>query len=149
MESRTQASRQGQGRKKNPKPRTRTALPRTDPLEPKNRNARGQSQGHRRKCFQKKKNMFKKYFRRSPKEKFQAFSKKRSSKNFSGDLQNLNNSKSSAVLEPRTGQYSRTGGFEGMAKDFKMCPRGIHLWQAVHSPLNKKMKKMIAIYRKK
>ena len=30
--------------------------------------------------------------------------------------------KNSAVLEPRTGQFSRTWGFE--AEDFKMCPRG-------------------------
>ena len=32
--------------------------------------------------------------------------------------------KNSALLEPRTGQFSRTWGFE--AKDFKMCPRGRH-----------------------
>ena len=53
--------------------------------------------------------------------------------------------KDSAVLEPRTGQFSRTWGFEAKAKakdltfeakakDFKMCPRGqgrprgLHLW---------------------
>ena len=42
---------QGQG---HPGPRPRTALPRTDPLEAKHRNARGQSQGHGRKCSQKK-----------------------------------------------------------------------------------------------
>ena len=42
--------------------------------------------------------------------------------------------KNSAVLEPRTGQFSRTCGFETKAKDFKMCPRGQerlrgpHLW---------------------
>ena len=44
--------------------------------------------------------------------------------------------KNSAVLEPRTGQFSRTWGFEAKAKDltfeakakdFKMCPRGLHL----------------------
>ena len=35
----------GQGHKKNPKPRT--AFPRTDPLEAKDRNARGQGQGSR------------------------------------------------------------------------------------------------------
>ena len=40
--------------KKNPRPRTRTALPRTDPFEAKDRNARGQDQGHRRKCSKKK-----------------------------------------------------------------------------------------------
>ena len=40
---------------------------------------------------------------------FHAFSgKKRLLKFFSGDLQNFNNSKNSAVLEPRTGQFSRT-----------------------------------------
>ena len=48
--------------------------------------------------------------------------KKRSSQNFSSAPQNFNNSKNSAVLEPRTGQFSRTWGLE--AKDFKMCPRG-------------------------
>ena len=47
---------------------------------------------------------------------------------------NFNCSKTSAVLEPRTGQFSRTWGFEAKAKDFKMCPRGqgrprgLHLW---------------------
>ena len=50
-----------------------------------------------------------------------------------GDLQNFNNSKNSAVLEPRTGLFSRTCGFEAKAKDltfeakakaFKMCTRG-------------------------
>ena len=52
---------------------------------------------------------------------FQAISKKKSSKNFVkrfpkkglqknflGDLQNLNNSKNNAVLEPRTEQFLRT-----------------------------------------
>ena len=61
---------------------------------------------------------------------------------------NFNCSKNTAVLEPRTGQFSRTWGFEAKAKDltfeakakdFKMCPcgrsrgqgrpRGLHLWQ--------------------
>ena len=39
---------------------------------------------------------------------------------------NFTCSKNSAVLEPRTGQFSRprTWGFETKAKDFKMCPRG-------------------------
>ena len=55
---------------------------------------------------------------------------------------NFNCLKNSAVLEPRTGQFSRTWGFEAKAKDltfeakakdFKMClrgqgrPRGLHL----------------------
>ena len=65
---------------------------------------------------------------------FQAISKKkRFPKNFSSAPQNFNNSKNSAVLEPRTGQFSRTWGleakakdltFEAEAKDFKMCPEG-------------------------
>ena len=52
--------------------------------------------------------------------------------------------KNSTVLEPRTGQFLRTKGFEAKAKDltfeakdFKMCPRGqgrprgLHLWTAL------------------
>ena len=67
--------------------------------------------------------------------------KKRFPKNFSTAPQNFNNSKNIAVLEPRTGQFSRTWGLEAKAKDltfeakdFKMClrgqgrPRGLHLW---------------------
>ena len=48
--------------------------------------------------------------------------KKRFSKNFSSAPQNFNNSKNSAVLEPRTDQFSRTRGFEAKPKNFKMCP---------------------------
>ena len=65
---------------------------------------------------------------------FQAIStKKRFLKNFSTAPQKFNNSKNTAVLEPRTGQFSRTRGleakakdltFEAKAKDFKICPRG-------------------------
>ena len=43
--------------KKNPRPRPRTAFPRTNPLEAKDRNARGQGRGHRRKCSPKKKGL--------------------------------------------------------------------------------------------
>ena len=62
---------QGQGHKKNPRPRPRTAFPRTDTLEAKDRNARGRGQGHKRKCSpkEKKKKVFTKIFRRSPKKK--------------------------------------------------------------------------------
>ena len=35
----------GPGHKKNPRPKPRTALPRKDPLEAKDRNARGQGHG--------------------------------------------------------------------------------------------------------
>ena len=77
-----------------------------------------------------KKRSSQKFFYRSPLENvFQ--------KDFSSAPQNFNNSKNSAVLEPRTGQFLRTWGleakakdltFEAKAKDFKMCPRGLHLW---------------------
>ena len=75
-------------------------------------------QGHKRKCsskksLQKKKKMFqaiskvKKFFKKF----FQAISKHKGLQiNFTGDLQNFNNSKNSAVLEPRTEQFSRTWG---------------------------------------
>ena len=53
--------------------------------------------------------VLKKKKKRSSKKIFQAISrKKRLPKIFSGNLQNLNNSKNSAVLEPRTGQFSKT-----------------------------------------
>ena len=64
VESRTQDSRPRT--QKNPRPRPRTALPRTDPLEAKDRNARGQ--GHKRKCFPKKK-VFQKFFQAISKKK--------------------------------------------------------------------------------
>ena len=111
-----------------PRPRPRTAFPRTEPLEAKGRNARGQGQGPRTQAqvLSKKKKVFTKIF--------QAIStKKRFPKNFSSAPQNFNNSKNTAVLEARTGQFSRTWGleakakdltFEAKAKDFKMCPRG-------------------------
>ena len=85
---------------KNPRPRT--AFPRTDTLEAKDRNARGQGQGHKRKCSPPpKKKVFTKIF--------QVIStKKRFPKNFSSAPQSFNNSKNTAVLEPRTGQFSRT-----------------------------------------
>ena len=50
--------------------------------------------------------------------------------------QDFNGTKNNAVLEPRAGQFSRFWGFEtkvkdltfgAKAKDFKMCPRGLHL----------------------
>ena len=74
--------------------------PRTGMLEAK---AKAKDQGHKRKCSPKKKK--KKVFTKI----FQAISKKkRFLKNFSTAPQNFNNSKNSAVLEPRTGQFSRT-----------------------------------------
>ena len=114
---------QGQGHKKNPRPRPRTAFPRTDALEAKDRNARGQGQGPRTQSAsalqkKKKKKVFTKIFQAISKIKkkkkvftkiFQAIStKKRFPDNFSSPPQNFNIPKNSAVLEPRTGQFSRT-----------------------------------------
>ena len=72
VESRTQGSRPRPGTQKNPRPRTH--LPRTDPLEAKDRIVRGQSQGHSAEVFSKKKSLrskFSQVFR-----KLQAISKK-------------------------------------------------------------------------
>ena len=128
VESRTQGSRPRPRHKKNPRPRPRTAFPRTDTLEAKDRNARGQGQGPRTQAqvLSKKKKVFTKIF-------LAISTKKRFPKNFLSAPQNFNNSKTSAVLEPRTGHFLRTLGleakakdltFEAKAKDFKMCPRG-------------------------
>ena len=92
----------------------------------------------------KKKKGLQKFFQAISKKKkvftkiFQAISvKKRFLKTFSSAPQNFNNSKNTAVLEPRTGQFSRTWGleakakdltFEAKAKDFKICSQGLHLW---------------------
>ena len=81
--------------------------PRTGMIE-----AKAKDQGHKRKCSPKK-NLHK-IFSGDLKKKgftkiFQAIStKKRFPKNFSSAPQYFNNSKNSAVLEPRTGQFSRT-----------------------------------------
>ena len=103
VESRTQGSR--------PRPRTqkKSEAKAKDSLS-EDTHSRGQGQecsrprtkdqGHKRKCSPKKK-VFTKIF--------QAIStKKRFPKNFSSAPQNFNYSKNSAVLEPRTGQFSRT-----------------------------------------
>ena len=97
---------------RNPRPRPRTAFPRTDTLEATDRNVRGQSQGPSASALQKKKKkkgLHKSFFWQSPKKRssqtfFQAIStKKRFPENFSGAPQNFNKSKNSAVLGPRTG----------------------------------------------
>ena len=85
--------------------------PRTGMLE-----AKAKDQGHKRKCPPRKKKDLQKIFSGDfPKKKkvftknFQAIStKKRFPKNFSSAPQNFNNTKNTAVLEPRTGQFSRT-----------------------------------------
>ena len=90
--------------------------PRTGMLE-----AKAKDQGHKAQVLSKKKKKKKKVFTKI----FQAIStKKRFPKNFSSAPQKFKIPKNSAVLEPRTGQFSRTWGLEAKAKDFKMCPRG-------------------------
>ena len=86
VESRTQGSRPRT--QKNPRPRPRTALPRTDSLEANDGNARGQGQ--------------------VPWTQAQVLSKNKVFKKFLGNLQKLSSSKISAVLEQRTGQFLRT-----------------------------------------
>ena len=86
--------------KKNPRQRPRTQKnprqrPRTGMLE-----AKAEDQGHKCKCFPKKKGL-KNFFLVDPQ-------KNGLETHFSADLQNFNHSKNSAVLEPRTGQFSRT-----------------------------------------
>ena len=76
--------------------------------------AKAKDQGHKRKCSPKKKRSPQKFFRRSLQKKslHKNFSddlhKKRFPKTFLSAPQNFNNSKNSAVLEPRTGQFSGT-----------------------------------------
>ena len=167
MESRTQGSR----------PRTQTKS------EAKDRNARGLGQGHKRKCSPKKK-VFKNFFsgylkkkkkkqkglhtnfsgglqkkaKRSSQKFFRRSPENKSSKKFFRHSKNFNNSKNSAVLESRIGQFSRTWGFkakdltfETKVKDFKMCPRGqgrprrLHLWDLKSSYFCKKMQNFWAL----
>ena len=124
VKSRTQGFRPRPRTQKNPRPRT--AFPRTDTLEAKDRNARGR--GKERRTQAQVLSKIKKSLHKSFLGNLQ---KKRFPKNFSSAPQNFNNSKNSAVLEPRTGQFSKTWGLEAKAKDltfeakdFKMCPRG-------------------------
>ena len=83
--------------------------------------AKAKDQGHKAQVLsiKKKKKVFTKIFQAISKKKkkkkkvftkiFQAIStKKRFPKNFSSVPQNFNIPKNSAVLEPRTGQFSRT-----------------------------------------
>ena len=139
MESRTHGSR--------PRPRTQKkseAKAKNSLSEDRHSRAQGQECSRPRtkvtsaSALQKKKGLQKIFQAISKKKKkvftkaFQAISsKRRFPKNFSSAPQNFNNSKNSAVLEPRTGQFSRTWSLDAKAKDltfeakhFKMCPWG-------------------------
>ena len=84
-DTRTNGSRPRPRKQKNPRPRT--AVPRTDTLEAKDRNAQGQDKGHKRKCSQKKKGL-QKFFSGD-------LHQNGPGKNFSTDLQNFNHSENS------------------------------------------------------
>ena len=76
--------------------------------------AKAKDQGHKRKCSPpQKRRPSKNFFRQSPKKGLQKIfsgdlQKNDLTKKFSADLQNFNHSKNTAVLEPRTEQFSRT-----------------------------------------
>ena len=118
VESRTQGS------------RPRTAFPRTDTLEAKDRNARGHR--HKRKCSQEKKRSSQTVFRRSQKKRFsQKFFRRSPQKKFFQALHKILTIQK-IVLSSSRGQ-AKFRGLEAKdltfkAKHFKMCPRGLHLW---------------------
>ena len=132
--SRTQGSR--------PRPRTQKNFE----DKAKNRPSRGQGQGQRTQTqvFSKKKGLQNFFSGEKGLQKFffqQSLLEETKKKVFADFPQGfwrfptkLQRFKNSAVLEPRTGQFSRTWAFEAKAKDFKMCPRGqgrprgLHLW---------------------
>ena len=109
VESRTQGSR----------PRTQKKSEAKDSLS-EDRHSRGQGQECSRlrprtkdtsaSALQKKKDLHKNFLGDLKKKKKRSSQKffRRSPKNFSSAPRNFNNSKNSAVLEPRTGQFSRT-----------------------------------------
>ena len=83
--------------------------PRTGMLEAKD-------QGHKRKCSPKKRSS-QKFFKRSPQKNV-------CKKIFQALPQNFNNSKNSAVLEPRTGQLTRTWGPRGQGQGLDLRGQG-------------------------
>ena len=78
----------------------------------------------RRSPKKQKKRSLKISFRQSSNEENKKALRKTFRKVFGVFQQNFNGLKNSAVFEQRTGQFSRTWGFEAKTKDFKMCPRG-------------------------
>ena len=104
---------QGQGHKKS---EAKDSPSRTDSLE-----AKAKDGGHKRKCSPKKSQKKKKSLQNFFSSVLQK--KKGLQQKFSDDVQHFNDSKNNAAFEPRTGQFSKTWGFE--AKNFKMHPRGL------------------------
>ena len=97
----------GQGQEQ-PFRRQTLSRPRTGMLE-----AKAKDLGHKAQVLSKKKKVFTKIFQAISKKKkkkkvFTKIFKRSPLKNFSSAPQNFNIPKNSAVLEPRTGQFSRT-----------------------------------------
>ena len=111
VESRTQGSRPRPRPRTQKNPRPRTALSRTDPLEAKDRNARGQGQGPRKQApaFSEKKRSSKIFFNRSQKKKFsKTFFRRSPIKHvfqnfFLGDLQKIQLFKKMCCLRDEDG----------------------------------------------
>ena len=120
---------------KKSKAKAMAAFPGTDTLEAKDRNARGQGQGPRTQAqvLSKKKRSSQKFFKQSPKKKkkfSQKFCKRSPQKKvFQKIFQALHKilTIQKIVLSSSQGQ-ANFRGLEAKAKDFKMCPRGLHLW---------------------
>ena len=150
VESRTQGSRPRPRAQKKIRGQGQPFRGQTLSREAKNRNTRGHGPRTQAQVLSKKKKKglhknLSGYLQKKKKvftKIFQAIStKQRFPKNFSSAPQTFNNSKNSAVLEPRTwGLEAKDLTFE--AKDFKMCPRGrprgqgrprrLHLWKLLH-----------------
>ena len=127
MESRTQGSRPTT--QKNPRPRPRTAFPRTDTLEAKGRNVRkAKDKGHKRKCSPKKKKVFTKIFQAISKKKrsSQKFFKRSPLKNvFQKIFQALHKILTfQKIVLSLSREQANFRELEAKAKDFKICPRG-------------------------
>ena len=128
---------QGQGHKKISRPRPRTDLSRPRPrtqtqaFSKKKRSSkiffrRSQKKKGLEKFFSGEKGLQKTFFMRSLLDEIKKKDLCRFSARFWRFPTKFQRFKNSAVLEPMTGQFSRSWGFEAKAKAkyFKMCPRG-------------------------
>ena len=93
--------------------------------------AKAKDQGHKRKCSPKKKKGLHKNFSGDLQKKKKK--KKRSSQNIfkRSPLKNVFQTIFQALHKILTFQeivLSSSRGLEAKAKDFKLCPRGLHLW---------------------
>ena len=105
--------------------------------------AMAKDQGHKCKCFPKKYGL-KKFF------SVDLQKENGLEKHFSADLKNFNHSKNSAVLEPRTGQFSRTlrlrgqgHGLENVSSRPRMSSRTPPLYCSDRIALNEFVKNLV------